>query len=140
MSGARGDRPQLLNLLGALRPDDLVVVAAIDRLARSLKLLLDILERIEQAGATFHSMQEGWDTGNAMGRFALHLVGAVAELERGMIAERERWDVLRNYAGRHHGAAIKAERADGRDVGQRLWNQCAADLSLSIAPRSDRLS
>lgn len=90
VSGARSDRPQLLNLLDTLRPGDIVLVAAIDRLARSLKLLLDILERVDETGAIFHSLREGWDTSTLMGRFGLQLVGAVAELERGMISERTR--------------------------------------------------
>jgi len=88
VSGKEADRPELGRLLASLRPNDIVAVTAIDRLARKLRLLLDIVERVQQAGAFFRSIREGWDTSTSMGRFGLQLVGATAELERELIAER----------------------------------------------------
>jgi DNA invertase Pin-like site-specific DNA recombinase len=61
-SGGRWDRPQLHRLLDQLRPDDVVVIWKLDRLSRSLKALLHLMERIEHAGAGFRSLTEAIDT------------------------------------------------------------------------------
>ena len=66
----------------------MVAVTAIDRLARSLKYLLEIIDQIGEAGASFRSIREKWDTSTLTGRFSLQLMGAVAELERGILTER----------------------------------------------------
>lgn len=83
-----GSRPLLEALLYSLRAGDVVVVYKIDRLARSLSDLLRILARIEAAGASFRSLTEPMDTGTAVGRMLLHLLGCFAEFERAVIRER----------------------------------------------------
>ncbi len=83
-----GSRPQLQKALQRLGPDDGLVVYKIDRVARSLKDLLHILERIQLAGAGFKSLTEPIDTSSHIGRFILQILGAVAELERSIIRER----------------------------------------------------
>jgi len=87
-SGGRWDRPQLHKMLEQLREGDVVIVWKLDRLSRSLKDLLTILERIETAGAHFYSLTENIDTGSAAGRMMMQIVGSFAEFEREMFRER----------------------------------------------------
>jgi DNA invertase Pin-like site-specific DNA recombinase len=105
-SGGRWDRPELHRLLDQLRPGDVVVVWKLDRLSRSLKDLLLILERIEQAKAGFRSLTEAVDTTGPAGRMMMQMLGAVAEFERAIIRERTR-------------AGLKTARAQGRHGGRR---------------------
>ena len=87
-SGGRWDRPELQRLLGQLRKGDIVVVWKLDRLSRSLKDVLVTLERIEEAGADFHSLTEAIDTTTPAGRMMMQMVGSFAEFERAMLRER----------------------------------------------------
>ncbi|MEW5929123.1 MAG: recombinase family protein [Gemmatimonadota bacterium] len=88
--GGRWDRPELHRMLDQLRQGDVVCVWKLDRLSRSLKDLLRILERIEEAGAGFRSLTEAIDTTTPAGRMLMQMLGAVAEFERSMIRERTR--------------------------------------------------
>ena len=81
-------RPQLQQLLDALRAGDTVVVYKLDRLARSVRDLLGIVDRIESAGATFRSLTESFDTTTPAGKMAFQMLGVVAEFERSIIRER----------------------------------------------------
>src|SRR5690349_11652645 len=81
-SGARWDRPEFHRLLDHLRAGDVLVVWKLDRLSRSLKDLLHIMERIHGAGAGFRSVTEAVDTTTAAGRMLMQMVGAFAEFER----------------------------------------------------------
>ena len=87
-SGGRWDRPRLQAMIEHLREGDVVVVWKLDRLSRSLKDLLAILDRIEAAGAGFRSLTEAIDTTTPAGRMMMQMVGAFAEFERAMIRER----------------------------------------------------
>ena len=87
-SGGRWDRPELHKLLDQLRPEDTVLVWKLDRLSRSLKDLIAILEKIEQAHATFHSLTEHIETVSPAGRMVMQMLGSFAEFERAMIRER----------------------------------------------------
>lgn len=89
-SGGRWDRPELQQLLGQLRSDDVVVVWKLDRLSRSLKDLLLTLEKLDQAGAHFQSLTESIDTTTPAGRMMMHMVGSFAEFERALLKERTR--------------------------------------------------
>ena len=89
-SGGRWDRPELHKMLDQLRQGDVVAVWKLDRLSRSLKDLLVIMERIHQAGAGFKSLTEAIDTTTPAGRMMMQMVGAFAEFEREMIRERTR--------------------------------------------------
>ncbi len=83
-----GQRPELHRLLGRIEPGARIVVYKLDRVARSLKDLLGILERLEAAGAGFQSLTEPIDTATPAGRLMLQMLGAVAEFERSLIRER----------------------------------------------------
>jgi DNA invertase Pin-like site-specific DNA recombinase len=78
-SGGRWDRPELHRLLDHLREGDTVVVWKLDRLSRSLKDVLHIMERIGDAGAGFRSITENIDTTTPAGRMMMQMVGAFAD-------------------------------------------------------------
>jgi DNA invertase Pin-like site-specific DNA recombinase len=88
-SGARSNRPQLEKLLRSIGPKDLVIVTHLDRLARSTRDLLLILDRISQQDAGFKSLAHPWaDTTTAHGRLLLTVLGGFAEFERELIRAR----------------------------------------------------
>lgn len=83
-----GSRPELRRLLSELRQGDVLLVYKMDRIARSLKDLLLILESVQTAGASIRSLTEPLDTTGPIGLFIVQVLGAVAQLERGIIRER----------------------------------------------------
>jgi DNA invertase Pin-like site-specific DNA recombinase len=88
-SGARSDRPQLAKVLRLLREGDTLTVTRLDRLARSTRELLNILDTIAKAGATFKSLADTWaDTTTPHGRLMLTVLGGLAEFERELIRAR----------------------------------------------------
>jgi DNA invertase Pin-like site-specific DNA recombinase len=89
ISGVRADRPQLAKLMAALGDGDVVVVTKLDRLGRSTRELLDLIDRIGKAGASFRSLGDPlWDTGSSQGRLLSTMLAAIAEFERELIRER----------------------------------------------------
>jgi DNA invertase Pin-like site-specific DNA recombinase len=89
ISGARADRPQLAKLVASLKPGDVVLVTKLDRLGRSTRELLDLIERIGIAGAAFRSLGDPlFDTTSSQGRLLSTLLAAIAEFERELIKER----------------------------------------------------
>ncbi len=105
-SGGRWDRPELHRMIDQLRQGDVVLVWKLDRLSRSLKDLLHLLEKVQAAGAGFRSLTEAIDTTTPAGRMMMQMVGSFAEFERAMIKERT-------------GAGLAAARAEGRVGGRR---------------------
>lgn len=81
-------RPELAALLSRLRPGDTLAVYKLDRLSRSLRDLLKLLEALEERGINFRSLTESIDTSTPAGRMFCHMLGAFAEFERAMIRER----------------------------------------------------
>lgn len=90
ISGAARRRPQLDLALKNLRAGDVLVVWRLDRLARSLRDLVRRIEVIENKGAGFRSLTESLDMTTAGGRLILHVMAAIAEFERQLIADRTR--------------------------------------------------
>ncbi len=89
VSGAKRDRPELARLIEQLRDEDVVVVTRLDRLARSTKDLLDIAEKLNEAGAGLRSLAEPWaDTTSPAGRMVLTVFAGIAEFERALIHQR----------------------------------------------------
>ncbi|MCA0948490.1 recombinase family protein [Salipiger pacificus] len=90
ISGATRKRPQLDYLLEQLRPGDVIVVTKYDRLARSLRDLLDIVELIQERDVGFRSLAEDIDTTTPAGRLIFHVFASIAQFERERISERTR--------------------------------------------------
>ncbi|MGA8613829.1 MAG: recombinase family protein [Xanthobacteraceae bacterium] len=89
VTGTRADRRELLKLLKALGPGDVVTVTRIDRLARSAFDLFAIVKQIVDAGAQFRSMAEPWaDTATSTGRLMIAVLGGLADVERDLIRTR----------------------------------------------------
>ena len=105
-SGGRWNRPVLHKMIDQLREGDVVVVWKLDRLSRSLKDLLVIMEHINNVGAGFRSITESIDTTTPAGRMMMQMVGSFAEFEREMIRERTR-------------AGLDAARKEGRVGGRK---------------------
>ena len=125
-SGGRWDRPELTRLLGQLASGDVLVVWKLDRLSRSLKDLLLILERIGAAGAGFRSLTESIDTTLPAGRMMMQMLGAFAEYEREMVKERTQ-------------AGLKAARSKGAMAGGgRSSLRRSAQKSSACLPRVGR--
>src|ERR1700722_13220797 len=125
-SGGRWDRPELHRLLDHLRDGDALVVWKLDRLSRSLKDLLHILEKIDSAGANFRSLTEAIDTSGPAGRMMMQMLGCFAEFERAMVRERTR-------------AGLKTAREQGRIGGRRpmlVPQQRSEILDMLAAGRS----
>jgi DNA invertase Pin-like site-specific DNA recombinase len=89
-SGAQRERPQLKAALDYMRPGDTLVVWKLDRLARSLRQLIDTVEELHTRGIGFRSLTEAIDTTTAGGKLIFHIFGALAEFERSVIRERTR--------------------------------------------------
>ncbi len=83
-----GSRPELQRCLLSLSRGDVLVVYKLDRVARSLVDLLAILDRVKLAGAEIRSLNEPLDTTSPLGVFMIQMLGAIAQLERGMIRDR----------------------------------------------------
>ncbi len=89
VSGVRADRTQLTQLMAKIGPGDIVVVTKLDRLGRSARELLELIERISETGAAFHSLADPlWDTTSSHGKLLRTLLAAMAEFERDLIRER----------------------------------------------------
>ena len=89
ISGARSDRAQLAKLIKRLETGDVVIVTRLDRLARSTRDLLNILDAISKSGAGFKSLGDTWaDTTTPHGRLMLTILGGLAEFERELIRAR----------------------------------------------------
>ena len=131
-SGARWNRPELQRMIDQLRPGDVVVVWKLDRLSRSLKDLLILMERIVEAGAGFRSLTEAIDTTTPAGRMMMQMVGAFAEFEREMIRERTRagLEVARTH-GRIGGRPPKLTRQQKQDIADNILSgrKSGADMA-----------
>jgi DNA invertase Pin-like site-specific DNA recombinase len=129
ISGTRARRPGLDELMRDARHGhfDIVLVWACDRVARSVKHFLDVLDELNRLNIEFISFRENIDTGGPLGRAVIIIVGAIAELERSLIIERVRAGMRRaKLEGKHVGrkplvvdrSAVLRERAQGRSLSQ----------------------
>ncbi|EHP0641537.1 recombinase family protein, partial [Salmonella enterica] len=107
ISGTKAERPGLKKkLLRTLTAGDTLVVWKLDRLGRSMRHLVVLIEELRERGVNFRSLTDSIDTSTPMGRFFFHVMGALAEMERELIVERTR-------------AGLEAARAYGRIGGRR---------------------
>jgi DNA invertase Pin-like site-specific DNA recombinase len=129
ISGAKAKRPGLDAMMRDARRGrfDVVLVWASDRIARSVKHFLDVLDELNRLNIEFISFREQIDTGGPLGRAVVVIIGAIAELERNLIVERVRAGMRRaKLEGRHIGRkplvldrdAILRDRQRGQSLGQ----------------------
>jgi len=112
LSGKNTDRPQLQLMLDIIRPDDLIEVYSMDRLARNTRDLLELVDTITKTGATIHFKKENLtfnsNTNDPVQKLMLTMIGAVAEMERELIASRVRDGVaLAKSKGKYKGGKKK---------------------------------
>jgi DNA invertase Pin-like site-specific DNA recombinase len=133
VSSGKKDRPQLAAALDYVREGDTLVVWRLDRLARSIRQLIQTVEDMEARGVGLKSLTEAIDTSTPGGRLVFHIFGSIAEFERAIIRERTKAGVAAAKArGRAGGrpAKLTGERAD------HARNLLAAGSSVSSVARS----
>jgi DNA invertase Pin-like site-specific DNA recombinase len=120
ISGADRSRPGLNEALTKLKKGDVLVVWKLDRLGRSLDHLIALIDTIGKQGAGFASLTESIDTTTAGGRLVFHMMGALAEFERGLIKERTKAGMsAAKRRGKHVGRPFKLTRqqvSHGREL------------------------
>jgi DNA invertase Pin-like site-specific DNA recombinase len=119
MSGAKDDRPELMQALRILRAGDTFVVYKLDRLARSTKRLIEIADILKEKDVEFVSIQDKIDTGTAAGKAMFGMLSVLAEFERDIIRERTM-------------AGLKAARARGRKGGRPKVNQQKLNQAMAM--------
>jgi DNA invertase Pin-like site-specific DNA recombinase len=137
ISGAKSKRPGLDQLLADARRHrfDIVLVAAFDRVARSVRHFLEVLDELGHLNVEFVSLRENIDTGGPLGRAIVVIVGAIAELEKSLIVERVR-------------AGMRRAKLEGRRIGRAPLDidraQVVADrragMSLTAVAKKYRVS
>jgi DNA invertase Pin-like site-specific DNA recombinase len=107
ISGTKARRPGLDALMADARRKkfSIVLVAAFDRIARSTKNFLQIIDELDSMGIEFISRREGVATGDAMGRLFVTIISAIAELERSLVVERVK-------------SGMRRARLEGRQIGR----------------------
>ena len=122
-SGKSRLRPELERMIDSLRAGDVVVVQRLDRLGRSLKDLIELLDGFKQQDVQFISLNENIDTTTAVGELAFHMIGSIAQFERRLISERTK-------------AGLAAARARGRKGGRKA-KLTASDIKKAHAMLRD---
>jgi DNA invertase Pin-like site-specific DNA recombinase len=125
-SGASRPRPVLTGLLAELSAGDVLVVVRLDRLAQSVSHLLLVIEDLEQRGVHFKSIRDPIDTSTPQGIFSVQVLGAVAQLERALIAERTK-------------AGIKAAKARGKLPGNPGLRERRPEAIKAVSKARDKL-
>ena len=123
VSGTVSERPGLTKLKEQLRKGDILVVYRLDRLARSIKDLIDWVTYFEKEGVAFKSVHENIDTTTPTGKLTFHIFAAIAEFERSLIIERTQAGLAAARARGRKGGRPKALNKDKRDVAVDLYNQ-----------------
>jgi hypothetical protein len=147
MSGAVTDRPALHDALEFARSGDMLIVWKLDRLARSMKQLIETIENLRVRGIGFRSLTEALDTTTAQGRLVFHMFGALAEFERSLIRERTQRalpprgaraapEVVRQtHRRRHRGCQSDAGQPRHRRHSNRTPSWCLSGDAVSLHPR-----
>lgn len=126
VSGASRARPVLTRLLGELSAGDVLVVVKLDRLARSVAHLLQVIENLRERGVHFQSIRDPIDTSTPKGMFSLRVLRAVVQLERALIAEQTK-------------AGIKAAKARGKLPGNPGLRERRAEAIEAVSKARDKL-
>lgn len=137
-SGVKQDRPQLAAMLDHLREGDTVIVCKLDRIARSTKHLLEIVETLEARKVSFKVLNINLDTSTPTGKLMLSMLASIAQFEREMMLERQREGIrLAKDAGRYQGRKATARALSDKVLdmlAQGKTKQAVADeLEIGIA-------
>lgn len=135
-SGVRADRHQLLALLDFVREGDTVIVTKLDRIARSTKDLLQIIDRLEEKAVRFQVLNINLDTATPTGKLMLTMLGAIATFEREMMLERQAEGMARAKAeGR-----IKGRPATARSQATKVVELAEKGLKRTQIAESCKIS
>jgi DNA invertase Pin-like site-specific DNA recombinase len=132
------NRPGLDEALSHLRKGDTLIVWKLDRLGRSLKDLLALIERFEKSEIQFKSLTDGINTTTAMGRFFFNVMGSLAQMERELLIERTRAGLIAARERGRVGGRKKALTPAKNEAAQKLLDNgtprkdVAASLEISI--------
>jgi DNA invertase Pin-like site-specific DNA recombinase len=139
-SGSKASRPELDRMLDQLRAGDVIVVWRLDRLGRSLKNLIELVEGLADRGVGFRSLSESIDTTTANGRLFFSIMGALAEFERDLIRERTNAGLLAARARGRVGGRPSVMNAKKIDKARKLYDsrqhtvaEIADMLNVSVA-------
>nr|WP_321398576.1 recombinase family protein [uncultured Desulfobacter sp.] len=122
VTGIAAARPGIDEALSYLRKGDTLVVWRLDRLGRSLKHLIELVNTLEEKGIGFKSLQESIDTTNSGGKLIFHIFGALAEFERNLIQERTKAGLAAARARGKKGGRPKALDKNKRAMVVKLYN------------------
>lgn len=138
-SGADRDRPALARAVAAAKAGDVLVVTRLDRLARSVRHLLEVIDSLRAQGAAFRSLGDPVDTSTPQGVFTIQILGAVAELERQLIATRTRAGLQAAIArgAKPGNPGIREGRGDA--IAKIVESRSAAHLEKLLASADDWL-
>ena len=137
MSGKNANRPELQRMMEYVRRGDTVIVESISRFARNTRDLLELVERLTAKGVEFVSKKESIDTTSPTGKFMLTIFGAVAELEREYILQRQREGItIAKEQGRYTGRKAAQPPNFDRVVAQ--WR--SGEITAVEAMRTLKLS
>jgi DNA invertase Pin-like site-specific DNA recombinase len=125
VTGTKAERPGLTEALSHLRSGDTLVVWRLDRLARSLSNLIELVNKLAGRGIAFKSLTERIDTASATGKLVFHIFGALAEFERNLITER-------TVAG------LSAARARGRLGGRPRLDRTSRKVAMARKLYADK--
>lgn len=132
LSGKNTDRPELKKMMDYVRKGDTVIVESISRFARNTRDLLELIEKLSEKGVEFVSRKEAIDTTTPTGKFMLTVFGAVAELEREYILQRQQEGIaIAKAEGKYRGR--KPIERSNFDAVEKLWR--AGTISAAEAMR-----
>lgn len=133
VSGAKRDREELANAIAALEYGDKLVVWKLDRLARSVRHLIDLLEDFGRRGIQFESLTEKIDTDTAHGEFVFHILAGFAQMERRLISERTKAGMAEaRRRGATIGRPLKLDEATARKIHRKLNQSDVEFIDLAV--------
>jgi DNA invertase Pin-like site-specific DNA recombinase len=138
ISARAAHRPEFDALLRGLRKDDVLVVCKLDRLCRSVKDAMEILEAVEKRGASLRVLNMGLDTATATGRLVISVMASIAEFESAILRERQREGILackarKGYSGRQPTARKKSAAVLAMNAAGVRKDEIAAQLGIGVA-------
>ncbi len=138
VSGVKRDRPELARMMEQVRTGDTVVCCKIDRIARSTRHLLEIVDTLTANGVTFKALNIDLNTSTPTGKVMLTMLAAIGEFERGMMLERQAEGIAiakeeGRYTGRKPTARAKAQQVHELLAAGQTREQVARELGIGIA-------